>query len=83
MARLGRDWLEIKPQQDNAFLSGDFDAVAVSGLLLALVREQRWDEIEATLARYASVFPTEGEYSYQRALITALAHNQKKPSSGK
>lgn len=83
MARLGRDWLEIKPQQDNAFLSGDFDAVAVSGLLLALVREQRWDEIEATLARYASVFPAEGEYSYQRALITALAHNQKKPSSGK
>jgi predicted membrane-bound spermidine synthase len=83
MARLGRDWLDIKPQKDDEFLSNDFDIVAVSGLLLALVHEQRWDDIDAALIKYASVFPADGEYRYQRDLIAALAQNQKNPSSGR
>lgn len=83
MERLGRDWLDVKPRTDNLFLSSEFDTVAVSGLLLALVHAQRWDDIDAALVKYASNMPKDGEYRYQRDLIAGLAKNQKKPSNGR
>ena len=83
MERLGRDWLEVKPASANAFLSSEFDVIAISGLLLALVHEQRWDDIKTELAKYATRIPGDGEYRYQHDLIAALAKNQKNPSSGR
>lgn len=83
MERLGRDWLEVKPGKENAFLSTEFDTIAVSGLLLALVQAQRWDDIKTVIAKYTVHIPTDGEYRYQRDLIAALAKNQKNPSSGR
>lgn len=83
MEKLGLDWLETKPEKDNAFLSTEFDTIAVSGLLLALVQAQRWDDIETMLTKYAAHIPADGEYRYQRDLIAALAKNQKNPSNGR
>lgn len=82
MERLGREWLTNKPGQGNAFLRRDFDPVALSGLLLALVNQRRWSEIEATLDQYRAVPAPDQEYRAQRELIAALARTQKNPSSG-
>jgi len=83
METLGRDWLDIKPKKGNEFLSSEFDAIAASGLLLALVHTQRWDDIDTTLSKYSESIPKDGEYRYQRDLIEGLAKNQKNPSSGR
>lgn len=83
MERLGRDWLDAKPGKDNDFLERDFDPIAISGLLLALVHEERWADIEGVLKKYETVIPSQGEHRYQRDFISALARNQKNPSSGK
>lgn len=83
MERLGRDWLDTKPHKDNAFLSSEFDIVAASGLLLSLVHTERWDDVDATLTKYAINIPQDSEYRYQRDLIAGMAKIQKNPSSGK
>lgn len=83
MERLGQDWLDVKPNSDNAFLARDFDTVAMSGLLLALVHKERWADIDAALSKYGSAVPARGEYLHQRNLIAALARTQKNPSNGK
>jgi len=82
MERLGREWLTNKPSQGNAFLRRDFDPVALSGLLLALVHQQRWGDIEAALDQYRAVPAPDQEHRAQRELIAALARTQKNPSSG-
>lgn len=83
MARLGRDWLDNRPSTNDDFLGRDFDAIAVSGLLLALVHEEKWADVNGALAKYGPFIPDDGEYRYQRDLITALAQNQKNPSRSK
>ena len=83
MERLGRDWLDTKPEEDNAFLSDEFDMTALSGLLLSLVHAERWTDIEIVLEKYNLNVPRDSEYRYQRDLIAGMAKSQKNPSSGK
>lgn len=82
MERLGRDWLDTKPQKDT-FLSNEFDPVAASGLLLSLVHTERWDDLNAALKKYPFNVPKDSEYRYQHDLIAGIAKSQKNPSSGK
>ena len=83
MKRLGQDWLDAKPSADAAFLSNEFDAIALSGLLLTLVHEKHWVEVDPVLSKYKLPVPHDSEYRYQFDLIAGLAKSQKNPSSGK
>ncbi len=70
MEKLGREWLLHKA--DDQFLHQDFDPMALSGVLLALVHDQRWAEIAPVLKEFATV-PAPFGYSQQREVVQALA----------
>jgi len=75
MDTLGTLWLEQRSADSGVeHLYHFFDQIALSGILLAHVKQQRWDEIEATLERWSLVI--EKEYRQQFDIIRALAKNQ-------
>lgn len=83
MEQLGREWLERKQQPNADALYKNFDQVAFTGLLQALVRQARWDDIAPTIDRYEKSLQLGDESIQQIRLIAALAKDQKNPSSGK
>lgn len=70
MEKNGRKWLRHKAE--DAFLHQDFDSMALSGLLLAMVHEQRWAEISKILEEFKSIEMPFG-YQEQRQVVEALA----------
>lgn len=80
MAQQGRAWLEQPRQTAAAQLHQQFDQVALSGLLLALVRDARWNDIAPTVNQYAKGVRFEEEYLVQIRLIAALAKNERSPA---
>lgn len=83
MEQQGRTWLEQTRNSGTEHLHTSFDQVALSGVLLALVQQERWDDVVPTVNLYARNIHIENEYLQQIRLIAALAKDQKKPSSGK
>jgi len=74
MDTLGTLWLEQRSEDSGIeHLYHFFDQIALSGILLAQVKQQRWDEIHATLDRWPLVM--ESEYRQQFDIIRALAKN--------
>ncbi len=74
MEALGRNWLEIKP--DDLSLRRDFDAVALSGVLLASAHQGRTKLPEAERRSYTNVNVSD-EYAIQFRLLNALAADGK------
>lgn len=71
MERLGRDWLTVKPE--DLFLQTDFDPIALSGVMLAMVRQGRWSELRDANDELGKNVAAAGEYIHQRRIIRALA----------
>jgi len=79
MDTLGTLWLDQRSEDSGIeHLYHYFDQIALSGILLAQVKQRRWDEIEATLERWSVV--SELQYRQQFDIIWALAKNHQ-PSS--
>lgn len=71
MEILGRNWLETKP--DLQSLRRDFDAVALSGVLLALAHEDHWAELPEAYRRFNTNVVVSDEYAIEFRLLNALA----------
>lgn len=81
MESLGQDWLEHKPIASN--LRRDFDAVALSGVLLALAHQERWEELPEAYRQLANDVFVSDEYAIQFRLLNALAASGMDESNGK
>lgn len=71
MHALGRDWIRQRPA--HAFLHTSFDGFAWSGVVLALLREGRADELRLWLAEMDRSGFSDPEYMFLRRLAPALA----------
>lgn len=81
METLGRNWLEHKPSAPN--LRRDFDAVALSGVLLALAHEERWEELPEAYHQLGNHVFVSDEYAIQFRLLNALAADGIDKGNGK
>ena len=71
MEKLGQQWFAERPAAE--YLRRDFDAAALSGILLAMAHEQRWKELWETSRRLGvDVYKTD-ETEIQFRLLNALA----------
>jgi len=82
MANLGYLWLEqrdvTEPDKLDEELHQQFDQIALSGIVLALVQQQQWDAIEPALDQWSLLL--QEQYRQQFDIIAALAKNQRSSS---
>jgi hypothetical protein len=80
MEGLGRSWLEKKPTA--SYLRRDFDAIAMSAVLLGLAHETNWSQLVQTYREFGADVAVSDEYSTQFRLLEALAASEIATANG-
>lgn len=77
MEMLGNDWIKNRPQDE--FLKTSFDGYAWSGVVLALIQQQKWDQIPSALDTETQKVQLGSEHLFLHSIAHALAKTAKQP----